>query len=239
MRTFCQRHGVRPYRPTDQSLQGDPAQQATARQDLQVLKADAGELVVLSQDEARFSMIPTVRTTLGLKGHRPVVGTLDCHDLVYVFGALNLVTGQLTTRIVDQGWAARTQHIGPSRRRRVQEAFARHLRDIARVYPATQYPRVVLVIDNASWHQGAVITRVLQAWPHLEWYRLPSYSPQLQIIERLWKVLRRRATHNRLFLTLAHLKQALRNSLCYDQTLKHRVLSLIQSSKKQTKLSAA
>ena len=38
MRTFCQRHGVRPYRPTDQSLTGDPAQQATAQQDLQVFK---------------------------------------------------------------------------------------------------------------------------------------------------------------------------------------------------------
>ena len=45
-------------------------------------------------------MIPLLRTTLGLKGHRPVVGNLDCHDLVYLFGALNLVTGQLTTRLV-------------------------------------------------------------------------------------------------------------------------------------------
>jgi transposase len=38
MRIFCQRHGVRPYRPTYQYLKGDPAQQATAQQDLQVLK---------------------------------------------------------------------------------------------------------------------------------------------------------------------------------------------------------
>jgi len=184
-------------------------------------------------------MIPTVRTTLGLKGHRPVVGNLDGHDLVYVFGALNLVTGQLTTRIVAHGRASRKRPTGPSRRRRLQEAFARHLRDIACAYPAARYPRVVLIIDNAPWHQGAVITSVLQEWPHLEVYRLPSDSPQLPVIERLWNVLRRRATHNRLFPRLAQLTQALRNSLCYDQTLKHRVLSLIQSSKKQTKLSAA
>jgi hypothetical protein len=57
-------------------------------------KAEAGELVLLSQDEARVSMLPTLRTTLGLKGHRPLVGNLDCHDLVYVCGALNLVTGR-------------------------------------------------------------------------------------------------------------------------------------------------
>jgi hypothetical protein len=42
-------------------------------------------------------MIPLLRTTLGLKGHRPVVGNRDCHDLVYVFGALTLAMGQLTT----------------------------------------------------------------------------------------------------------------------------------------------
>jgi hypothetical protein len=51
--------------------------------------------------------------------------------------------------------------------------------------------------------------------------------------------LRRRATHNRLFLTMADLTQSLRNNLCYYQTLKHRVLSLIQAAKKRTKLAAA
>ena len=120
----------------------------------------------------------------------------------------------------------------------MQEGFARHVRAIARADPAPQYPRVVLSIDNAPWHQGALVTQVLKGWPHLELYRLPSYSPQLQVIERLWKVLRRRATHNRLFPTLAQLKQALRSSLCYYQTLKHRVRSLIESSKKRSQLSA-
>ncbi len=42
MRTFCQRHGVRPYRPTYQYLKGDPAQQAAAQQALQVLKSRCG-----------------------------------------------------------------------------------------------------------------------------------------------------------------------------------------------------
>ena len=126
-----------------------------------------------------------------------------------------------------------------SKHRYLQEAFARHLRDIARAYPAAQYPRVVVVIDNASWHRGAFVTAVLAACPHLELYPLPSYSPQLQVIERFWKVLRRRATHNRLCPTLAQLKQALRSTLCYYQTLKQRVLSVMQSPRKRTKSSAA
>jgi hypothetical protein len=113
----------------------------------------------------------------------------------------------------------------------MQAAFARHLRDIGRAYPAARDPHVVLVIDNAPWHHGGLITQVLdQRFTRMHQVQPPDRMPQLQVIERCWKVWRRRATHNRLFPTQARLKQTLRNSLCYDQTLKHRVLSLIQSS---------
>jgi DDE superfamily endonuclease len=184
-------------------------------------------------------MVPTLRTTLGLKGQRLVVGNLDGHERVYVFGALNLVTGRLTTRLVEHSHAHGPWAKARPRQRHMQAAFARHLKDIGRAYPAAQYPQLVLVIDNASWHRGGLITEVLSQLPRLRLYRLPSYSPQLQVIERFWKVLRRRATHNRLFPSPARLKQALRHSLCYYQTLKHRVLSLIQSLKKRTQFSAA
>ena len=194
---------------------------------------------MLSQDEARLSMVPTLRTTLGVKGHRPVVGNLDCHDVVSVFGALNLVRGQLTTRITERCRAQAHRKKRMPGQGRLQKAFARHLRDIARVYPAAQYPHVVLVIDKAPWHRGPWVTKALQECRHLALYRLPSYSPQLQVLERFWKVLRRRATHTRLFQTLAALKRALRNSLCYYQTLRARVLSLRESAKNRSKLSAS
>jgi transposase len=87
---------------------------------------------------------------------------------------------------------------------------------------------VVLLIDNAPWHRGQPINDALREQPHLECKRLPSYSPQLNPIERFWKKLRRRATHNRLFDTLADLKASLRSSLCYFQTMRHKVKSIIQ-----------
>jgi hypothetical protein len=158
-------------------------------------------------------MIPTLRTTLGLKGHRPVVGNLDGHELVYVFWALHLVTGRLTTRVVERGREG-LRAKGPSKQRHMQAAFARHLRDIGRAYPAERYPHVVLVIDHAPWHRGSLITNALNQLPQLQLYRLPSDSPQLQVMERFWKVLRRRATHTRLLPTQAQLKQALRINLC-------------------------
>ncbi len=95
------------------------------------------------------------------------------------------------------------------------------------------------MIDNAPWHRGALMTEMLKEWPPIERARLPSDRPHLPRIERCWKGWRRRATPHRLLRALGQLKQTWRNSLCDDQTLKHRVLSLSHSPKKRTKLSAA
>jgi hypothetical protein len=194
--------------------------------------------VLLSQDEARFPLVPTLRATLGVKGHRPRVGTWDSKDQVYCFAALDLVSGRLTTRLLDS--PARVKAVtGRSKVRRLQAAFAAHPRDVARAYPAARHPRVVVVIANAPWHRGAALRRVLAEHPHLALYRLPSYSPHLNVVERLWRVLRRRATHNRLFETMAALRRALRAGLCYYQTLRHKVRSLIRAPQNVAQSAAA
>jgi len=63
--------------------------------------------------------------------------------------------------------------------------------------------RMVAILDNAKYHYA----RVLQPW--LEKNRkvltllfLPPYSPDLNPIERVWKLTRRLATHNRFFASL-------------------------------------
>jgi hypothetical protein len=171
-------------------------------------------------------MVPTLGPTLGVKGHRPVVGTRDCKDLLYVLAVVNAATGVLHANTLESPARAK-QATGKSKTRRMQEAFAAHLRHVARLYPAAEHKRVVLIIDNAPWHRGKPINEALADNPHLEFYRLPSYSPQLNVIERFWKSLRRRATHNRLFDSMADLKRSLRASLCYYQTMRGRVRSLI------------
>ena len=196
---------------------------------------------MLSQDEARFPLVPTLHTTLGVKGYRPMVGTRDNKDQVYCLAALNRGTGQLTTRLLEQP-ARSTITTGHSKQQRLQGAFAAHLQDIARMYPATTSPEVVITIDNAPWHRGARVEAILTAHPQLRLYRLPSYSPQLNVIERFWRVLRRRATHNRLFTRMAAVRTTLRSTMSYFHTMRHRVLSLIESprkAKKEAKLAAA
>jgi hypothetical protein len=43
----------------------------------------------------------------------------------------------------------------------------------------------------------------------------------------------RRATHNRLFDTLANLKASLRASLCYFQTMRHKVRNILEGRPKR------
>jgi hypothetical protein len=186
----------------------------------------------LSQDEARFPMVPTLTTTLGVKGYRPVVGTWDCKHLLYVFAVVNLVTAAVHANLVDSPKDAKAK-TGKSKTRRLQEAFAAHLRHVGRQYPAAANPRVVILIDNAPWHAGEPMRAALAENPHLELKRLPSYSPQLNPIERFWKLLRRRATHNRLFDTLADLRLSIRNSLCYFQTMRIRVKTMLDRRAKK------
>ena len=152
MQRFCKKLGIRLYRPTYRLLRGDPVKQAEAKVELAELRAraEAGELVLLSQDEARFPMVPTVTATLGAKGHRPTVGTRDCKDLLYVFAVVNVVTAALHGNTLESPANAKKK-TGKSKTRRMQESFADHLRHVGRAYPAEKFKRVVLIIDNAPW----------------------------------------------------------------------------------------
>ena len=228
MQRFCRKIGIRLYRPSYRLLRGDPQKQAEAKEELADLraKAEAGELVLLSQDEARFPMVATLAAALGVQGSRLAVGTRDCKDLLYVLAVVNVVTATVHSTTMESPARAR-QKTGKSKTRRMQEAFAAFLRQVGRLYPSGRHQRVVLVIDNAPWHRGKPIDEALADNPHLEFKRLPSYSPQLNVIEHFWKLLRRRATHNRFFEGLSDLKRSIRASLCYFQTVRGRIRRLV------------
>jgi hypothetical protein len=108
-----------------------------------------------------------------VQGYRPTVGTWDNKDQVYCVAALHVVTGQLTSRRREQPARSKAK-TGQSKHQRLQMAFAAHLRDIARPYPARPYPEVVITIDHAPWPRGALREQVFAAHPQLRVQRLPS-----------------------------------------------------------------
>jgi len=66
----------------------------------------------------------------------------------------------------------------------------------------------VVITDNARYHHAKLHAewRRLQA-PDFSLLFLPPYSPQLNPIERVWKLLRKLWLHNRYFPTLDELVQ--------------------------------
>jgi transposase len=67
---------------------------------------------------------------------------------------------------------------------------------------------MVIIIDNARFHHA----KALQPWldEHKEGFALeflPPYSPELNNIERVWKLLRRLCTHNQYFGCIEKLRQ--------------------------------
>jgi hypothetical protein len=103
MHRFCRQHDIRPYRPTYRHLRGNLVKQAVAAVELAELRAraEAGELLLLSQDEARFSMVPTLTATPGVKGHPPTAGTRDCKDLLYVLAVIDVITAAVHANLVE------------------------------------------------------------------------------------------------------------------------------------------
>lgn len=76
--------------------------------------------------------------------------------------------------------------------------------------------RMVLVLDNARYHHAVLLKPLLRKYRAvLTLLFLPPYSPQLAPIERVWKLARRLATHNRFFATLDDVLTAV--STCFDR----------------------
>ncbi|WP_140786924.1 transposase [Myxococcus xanthus] len=147
---------------------------------------------------------------------------------MHTFAAINVITGAVTNRLSGSRVGTRRKD-GLSKTKRMQVAFAHHLLDIARAYPADEYPEVVIVIDNAPWHRGRPVDWALRRYPHLTLYRLPPYSPQLQPVERLWRPLCGRTTHNLLFDEMTELQDSLRSGLAYHRARPRAVLKLLGS----------
>jgi len=135
---------------------------------------------------------------------------------------VSVVTGVLRANARGSPAPARAK-TGRSKTRRMPGAFAAPPRPVARLDPADRHERVLPITDDAPWRRGQPIDGALAEHPHLEFPRLPSYSPRPNVVERSWKSLRRRATHNRLFDSLADPERSLRASPCYYQAVRGRI----------------
>lgn len=74
--------------------------------------------------------------------------------------------------------------------------------------------RMVVISDNAAYHKSPPVQGFLaEHHPSLQLLYLPPYSPDLNPIERVWKLTRRLCTHNRYFPELAELREVVGEQL--------------------------
>jgi len=118
----------------------------------------------------------------------PIVRHEPTRKSIGFFGAVRLRDGRLVTRREDQSFNAQTFW-----------DFLRALQEASRGAGR----RVVVISDNAKYHH-AVLHKQWRLEQEAEFALdfLPPYSPQLNPIERVWKLLRRLCLHNEHFPTL-------------------------------------
>lgn len=111
----------------------------------------------------------------------PVLLHAPTRKSIAIFGAVNLNNGKLVTMTASPFNSA---------------SFSAFLRLLARYRSRNRKTRVI--IDNANYHHVPTPDGI-----HLDF--LPPYSPELNPIERVWKLLRRLRIHNQYFPTLENL----------------------------------
>ena len=114
----------------------------------------------------------------------PIVLHAPTRKAVGVFGAVSSHDGRLVTQLEREKFNA--------------ESFQSFLQQLLR--HRRKGSLMVIIVDNARWHHA----KVLQGWlaEHRHVLRLdflPPYSPELNAVERVWKLTRTICTHNRYF----------------------------------------
>lgn len=78
--------------------------------------------------------------------------------------------------------------------------------------------KVYLILDNASYYHARVVRRWILHHPRFKLLFVPSYSPNLNLIERLWRFFHQKITWNHYFETFEEFKTT---TLEFFKNLKH------------------
>ena len=145
-------------------------------------QAQQQEALLLFVDEASFPQWGTLSYTWALRGQQPEVRTSGKRNAYKVFGAVDVLSGQLFYQGIEGRFTSETY-----------QAFLTQLL-------ATTSQALILIQDGARYHTSHAMRTFFEAHrDRLSHSQLPSYSPDFNPIEHLWQVVREDATHNKYF----------------------------------------
>ncbi len=220
VRRHLQALGYRVIRPVLTISSPDPEYESKAAQLLLYQEqARRGDITLLFEDEVDLHLLPGITGCWTRRGSQRKVATPGQNQKRYGFGAVNMISGALTRRIEERknsvGFCALIEQV------------------VAEYCPGERWEgtKVVLVIDNYIIHRSKATQRVLERYAdRLIVCPLPTYSPKLNVIELVWKYLRRKVTHNHLFASVAALTEAVETFFAELDRQPATVLSVIGCS---------
>ena len=154
--------------------------------------------LLLFEDEASFAQWGSLSYTWARRGRQPEVPTSGKRKGYKVFGAIDYFSGRLFYQGIE----------GRFNSERYQE-FVRMI-----VEHTTQH--LFLIHDGARYHTSQATRQFLEAHSQrITVYPLPSYSPDYNPIEYLWKKTKQRATHNQYCKEFIQLTVSVDKALAY------------------------
>lgn len=166
--------------------------------------------LLLFGDEASFAQWGSLSYTWAPRGQQPLVSTCGKRKAYKTFGLIDYFSG----RLFYQGHSGRF-------------TAASYCAFLATVLEQTDQP-ILLIQDGAPYHTAAATKAFIAAHAaRLTVYQLPSYSPDYNPIEHLWKNMKKRTTHNRYFPAFAGLCASVEEGLAYFAAHPHEVKRLM------------
>jgi transposase len=156
---------------------------------------------LLAVDECDMSLLAILRGMWQRVGQQVRLPTPGQNAKVGVFGAVNLITGQLQTMCAF-------------RKRSIE--YIAFLEQILLAYPTGQ---IRLIVDNGSIHNSALTRAWLATQTRLSCVFLPTYSGHLlNPIEKVWWLLKQHVAANRNYANLTQLIAAIQLWLKIEAT---------------------
>jgi transposase len=171
--------------------------------------ATRGKGLILCEDAASFAQWGSWSYPWARRGHQPEGPTSGTRKGSKGFGAIAYFSGRLFSHGLEGRFNSDSDH-----------AFLQRIM-------AQTTAHVFLLHDGARYHTSAATTAFLAAQKaRITEHPLPSYSPDYNPIEYLWKKTKQRATHNKYFKEFAELTVSVEKALAYFATHPDTVLGL-------------
>jgi transposase len=154
--------------------------------------------LILFEDEASFAQWGSLSYTWARRGHQPEVPTSGIRKGYKVFGAIEYFSGRLFSQGIEGRFNSDSYHT------------------FLQMILAQTHEHLFLIHDGARYHTSASTKAFLAAHSErITVHPLPSYSPDYNPIEYLWKQTKQRATHNKYFKEFAALTVSVEKALAY------------------------